>query len=467
MASFSVLVDSITETEKNAFSSGIDTQIKIIQDNDELVSFQDNLTFDQSFTTINLTTEKEPVAGPADDIKEDTPYLITIDGLEGLLRRDGGLAVYEGNYNYDGVHTVIPQSLNEEVENRRKFYFYKVGENQFKIRYGEAILDEPRPEDFDGGWWMYRVENTNDRTYYITSDSFDKAETFEIIRDEEGWYTFRVLNLPAPGHLGPWNPIIGFNKQRNRLILTYEEDEEYYDLKFKLLSEVNWEIQELGVEYLPPIYGPTRVDFAFRSILSNCSSATLTEEVGRVLTKSRTTAFSITEGISLFASAAYSAEVSIEVGGTTTIGGDIYGASQEIDYTVGVKVGVEYTASTTLNREREITEEESVSEEVSRIRTVELPPFTVVDVYDAIKSVNDIYIPFVLKYRLTGTYALDGKELSGNEIAQNLSNNNFSGLINSVNDTDVLFSLRGSAKMNTLFQSSSGALEIVNGCTNN
>ncbi|MBC2838628.1 hypothetical protein [Robiginitalea sp. SC105] len=467
LASFSVEVDSLNEMEKEAFENGIDTEVLIQEDGEELVFFQQNLIFDQTFRTIWLNTGKEPIGDPQLDVRENQPYLITVDGEEGLLRRGENFALDDPDYNWYGSHYVQNQPLEAQVEDNRKFYFVRITENQYKIRYGEAILDPNLDENFDAGWWGLHNSDTNDDgAYYITSETLDNSSTFELVKDTAGWFQLRFVDPPDPNtQESAWIPYLGFDSNKTSLILAREGDEDYRDFRFKLLTEVNWEFEDLGIEYLPPIFGPVSLDFAFRSVLTNCSSATLTEEVGRVVTKTRTTSFTLTEGISLFSSSTSSVESSIEVGAETSLGSDLYGGEVTGSVTAGVTLGFEVTTSLTLDREREITEEESVSEEVSRKRTIELPPFTVVEIYDAVRTIKDIYIPYVLKYRLTGTNAEDGRVLTGDEIAHNLENNNFSGLINTVNDTEVLFTLKGRAQMNSIFESSSGAKEILNGCT--
>ncbi|TRZ43158.1 hypothetical protein DMZ48_10725 [Robertkochia solimangrovi] len=466
LASFAVMVDSISDVEKEAFADGVSMKVVITRGDEELVQFEDRLIIDEHINTIPMEIENKAEM-PEVTLRENTSYLITIDGIDGLLRRGEGYSLDDPDYNWYNVNYVQIYNPEMPVQNYSKFYFLHVEGNRYKIRYGEAVL-ESYPEDFNSGWWGIHQSDTNDDgEYYITSVPEQEASIFEIETDEDGWKRLRLLDPPTPNPSdAEWLPYVGFDHQRASLIISYTGDEDYREIRFRVLSDIKWEVEALGVEYLAPIVGPVKLDFAFRSILTNCSSAKLTEQVGRTETKSRTNTFTLTEGISLFTSQQISTEVSIELGYEAKVGGEATGGSVTQSGTVGAKIGVELTSSQTLNLQREIKEEETETMEVSRIRTIELPPFTVVDIYDAVKSVDDVVIPFVLKYRIKGTYVEDDRELSGEEIVNQLENNWFDGLINDVNENNVLFTLSGNARMSSVFESSSGAFEIPDGCNN-
>lgn len=456
-AQFMVFTDSISEEEEMAFKNGIDLNLTI-QDNDiDLVSYQNNHAITHEFNTIILETEEEYIT-PQLVLKENEPYLITIDGENGLLRRGEG---YDLNNNYQSVNYVQSYPGGYAIPNNRKFFFYHIGDNKYKIRYGEALLDEIYVDDpdFNSGWFGLRQNNASDDYpdgWTIVSVNENEAVSFELVLDDNGWYKLRLVD----SELDVNNQFLDFGENGTKIIF----DENLPGFLFKFISDIVWEFEDLGIEYQTPIYGPVRLDFAYRSVLSNCSSAVLTESVGRVETRTRTHSTKLTEGIQLFSSVSGSTNVRAQIGVEGKVGSDAAGGSLTASTELEVSVNFAFSESQTTNTESEISNEESITIEVSRTRIIELPPYLVVDIYDAVKTIDDITIPYVLKLKVRGKFTEDNRELSGDEIVSQLRNNWFGGLIVQTNDNDVLITIRGESKMNSLFESSSGAYEILNGC---
>lgn len=458
IAIFSVHVDSITEATKLDFIEGVNTKILIEYDGNELVAFQDNIIIDASNRVLNLRTEKKALITPL-NLREEIPFLLIIEGQNGLLRKDGAF----GDDGNDGDPSHAIKGFNPEIEimPAEKFYFKKVNENRYKIRYGEAYEGTKLDENYTWGWMGVKEINIDNEEVALMDVGIDQAAEFEIIQDDEGWITFKLkVTNDLQGLSEDYkNTYMALNKKENRLI--FQKDNP--GSRMRIVTDVDWEVDDLGFEYQAPIIGPVRLDFAFRSVLTNCSSAQLTEEVGRVETKSRTTTFTTSESLEIFASVEYSAEIN----GSVTAGGEVgvpLVANGSVEATAGFTSGYSITTSATAKVERAFKTTETTTIEVSRIRTIVLPPFTVVDVYDAVKSVDNILIPYVTKLKISGKFK-NGLQLSGNDIVTQLRNNVFSGIISEVNEDYVIITLKGNAVMNSLFQSSTGVRDIPDGCS--
>tara|TARA_R110001606_G_scaffold94553_1_gene209569 strand:+ start:717 stop:2360 length:1644 start_codon:yes stop_codon:yes gene_type:complete len=458
-ARFEIPVDSLTENELNSFNNGVIMNIEIEYNDTNLVSFQDNWRFDENIQVLNLDTDKEAIKRPM-PITDGTPYLIRWKKLGGLLRRD--LAVDIPNWFHSEYSTSSTLTGDDgKIFYDFKYYFYSTGENKFKIRYGEAVLSQRILDEypnFKGGWWGLKEDDdsNNGSIYRVENVDESEAATFELIEYEDGNYSLRLVDS---SYEKVNNTLIKWFPFGNKLVF----DESNYGRtpdQFKLLADINWEVETLGVEYQQAVLGPTKLDFAFRSTLSNCSSATLTEQVGRVETKSSTTSVALTESIQMFASQKQTEGVTLDF--TIGASSDLYGF--EATEKLGYSFEVETTSSITSKNEIRTYADEVNSVEVSRVRTINLPPFTVVEVYDVVRSVENAYSPFIVKMKMSGISPDSGLALTGEEILFHLQNNYFDGIITEVNDNSILFTLSGTTQLDNIFESSTGAREILGEC---
>lgn len=485
LARFSLSVGDLTEEENLAFNSGVKIEVVVEDEGIELSSFQGTQILDSSNRIVNLKTDKKTIFPPI-SIGEGKPYLIVVYGGGSYLRkgeelrtppyRKGCNDLDDIRWNYvDGrERSSADIAFNNdpwtEIDLTR-FYFYHVEGNKYKIRFGEAVAIAEN-QIFTGGWMgvaracdRFYSDEQKEARFIINSVDESYAEVFEIIQDDDGWSKLRLASTD-PKFSDITNEFIRIDDAISTFTNRFMIDPNPGNVpafKFRILSAVNWEIQNLGTEYQAPINGPAKLDFAFRSVLKNCSSGVLTEEVGRTIEKTSITSFSSSESLELFSSS----EESVTISGSIEAGGKVglpIVAEGEVKITAGFSFEAKQSRSQTYGQERVWTDSDEYKVSVSRIRTLEMKPFTAVEVYDAIKSIDNVIIPFTIKTRLSGKFS-DGTSLSGLEISLQLRSNNFSGIVVEVGDNYVVATSRGTAFMDSLFEASSGAYEIPDGCS--
>ncbi|HYW94724.1 MAG TPA: hypothetical protein VE870_04000, partial [Bacteroidales bacterium] len=125
-----------------------------------------------------------------------------------------------------------------------------------------------------------------------------------------------------------------------------------------------------------------------------------------------------------------------------------------------------YTTSQTTTSENTWSESTTTTNEVSRVRTLQLLPYTAVDVYDAIKSVENVVTPFIQVLRISGHYKTSGQALTGPELVTQMQFNFVGGIISDINDNYIEVTLRGRAVMDQVFNATTEVNEIPGACDN-
>jgi hypothetical protein len=218
--------------------------------------------------------------------------------------------------------------------------------------------------------------------------------------------------------------------------------------------------------------GNVRASFAYSEVLSNCSPATLETSVGLSETRSTTSTFSTSGSLQLFSSLQLTAGVTIRADTKSSTGAEVEvkGAgkstySQEVSYGVELSLSASFTTSNTYTTENTWTEELQQSREVSRTRTIAVPPYTTLEVYDIIKSIDNVTIPFTQVLRIRSKDRRNNNlPLSGSEIVTQLLSNLTTSAIKRVGDDYVDITMRGNVKMDRLFNAYTTVLGDSTGC---
>jgi hypothetical protein len=258
-------------------------------------------------------------------------------------------------------------------------------------------------------------------------------------QDDDGWV--RVRPQGTAEYL-----VVG---QDGRITLSPTAD------RFRLITDdITWTVTDRGTTYHQPIKPPAQLDFAYAATIRNCSPAGLTETIGRTESRTQTTTFSTEESLQLFA------------GYELTIGASI---GLEVGLSVAAKVTAELsfqhtlTVSATQTSSNTFTEESSKTTEVSRTRALDVPAFTAVEAYDAVRTIKNFRVPFTQVYRFSGTYQ-DGTPLTGAEILSQMLFNLVEGVPTAVGAQHVDIGIRGSALVDQMFEAESQVRELPGGC---
>jgi hypothetical protein len=471
---FNILNDSLTPEEKEDFKNGVMTEIEIYDGQQLLASYSGEIDLDDSNNPISFETDLDYIPKPI-SLKKDLPYLM-------MFRYEwGGL-----NYPSDGVNT-MESSLSDllfevrpfdpiEMGPLQSFYFRHVEGNRYNIRLPAICQDfegnviECPPNNFVGyqeissGGWITMVESSSTpevfRPYLEVSEANSQVAEFELVENEDGW--IEMFYIDGNSKLQPWTDWVNGNLWFGNGLAGD------INAEIRLVSDnVSYNLEDLGTRYYEPIIPAVKADFAFWSTISNCSSTSITEEVGRIQTITRETSMATTESLQLFSSETLAISGTIEVGFEAQAGGGeaTGGSYAQINGKVSVTAGGEWSTTTTRTTERMIQETVTEEIEVSRLRTVSVAPYSGIEVFDYIKKVDNVRIPFIKTYKITGRDKFFNSDLSGEELVSLFVGNLFGGVISRVEQDYIEVTIRGYSLTNSFFESFSGANDLANPCS--
>ncbi len=443
IATLSIPKDDLTSQVIDQFDGGVSATITIQDENaGELASVSDNVRVDSSNEPLRVTTDL-PALYPELKIKEETPYLIQAitddEDVHTLLYK----FVYDPGYE-TGLDPILYREFDANELATFSFYFESVNgsDSLFYLKMQPDIVNTPVYIRMSGPGNLY--------CYYVTDVAQANYDYYKFVvkADENGLVKIRPLSgNPIGKHVtGVYGSQVSYS----------DSPDEYISVRI-VAANITWEVEDRGTEFSPPILPPAKLDFAYKSILKNCSSATLTESVGKSETQSKSYTVGTEESVSLYSS--HTASVSL----STTVETSAKFFGQGVDISVEATAGYEYTTSKTTTETN--TWEETVTEEVeiSRVRDIELQPFTAVEVFDAIQTLENVKVPFVQILRIRGNY--NGTDpLSGPEIASQLLANQFSGVVSNIQNDYVEISIKGTSVIEKFFEVESEVNEIIGAC---
>lgn len=454
IGTLAIAADNLTAAQLSQLANGVSVNIKISDNNGtQLTEYNGNADIDASNKPLTLTTQ-QPKIFPELGIKAGVPYyiqaitdevnaknkLLTLVGAGGTSSAfDGIINLYD--YNYINSNNVL---------DRAKYYFHPLGGNQYNISVKSATLNNNNAN-------YLKVDNTSGMLrpaiHFGANPGNDDNFIFELGWDENGRIKIKPVNY-AP---------LSFQVTNNSTVpvtvaVNVSNSADTY-LPFRIVAaNVQWNVADRGTEYNAPIAPAAVLEFAYKSTLENCSPATLTQTVGS--NKSETKSFKIgtEESLQLFTS--HTASVSVTTG--VEAGFNLFGAdaTASVSTTVGYAYTTSVTATTTNTWEQTIENTVAVSVE----REIQVPPFTALEVYDAIQTINDVKMPFVQKIRVQGSYDGMGSNLSGNEIVSQLLANQFDGVITAVGNDYADITIKGTATIGKYFVAKTRSGELKGRC---
>lgn len=440
VATLSISASDLTDAIKKQFSDGVSATIKILgAESEQLASFSDNVKVDHSNNPVNVDTEL-PRNFPKLVIDPETPYFIQAITDDDAVKNK--LYFLQLDYVREaGLDPIVFKDYYEEGKEYFKFYFEPLNDSVYHVKMivpGRApfYLNMSGP----GNFYSYYVEKQAD----INKDIFK----YVVKRDESGLIKIRPLSgNPLGKNVTSWyGPQVAYSKSPDA----------YIPVRL-VAANITWSVEDRGTEFNKPILPPTKLDFAYKSILKNCSPAVLTETVGKSESQTKSYTVGTQESLELYSS--HTASVDVTAGAETEA--NLFG--QKATVSMEVSVGYSYTTSSTNTSTNTWEETVEETQEISRIRDVEIPAFTAVEVFDAIQVLENVKMPFVQKIRVRGKYnAVDA--LTGEDIVSQLLANQFDGVVSSVEQDYVEISIRGTATINNFFEVESQVNELLGEC---
>jgi hypothetical protein len=442
LATFKVGVETLSQAEVDDLADGTDLTVTVRDSSGtELAQKTNSIPINSSSQPLSMTTTL-PKLYPQFGIMPGVPYHIQVirDGhtADGQLFRVISLpdASNDGDVELDGNFDIN----NSDQFDEYSFYFESTGVDD--VYFITVTVDGNGPYYLYNGVSNLRVTDT-------APDSANPEEQyrFGITRDENGLLKVEVmLDNASDGFLDAYE----FD---SRIV----EGSDYLPLR-AFAANIDWDVQDFGPRFADPIIPPAKLDFAYRVVLENCSSATLTETVGALRSETRTTTVGTEESFELFSSSEQSTSVSTSL--------EIGGAFKAISASASVEVtnSFSYTTSTTQTSTNTWQETDSFTDEVSFERQVDLQPFTAVEAYDSLARFENVKMPFVQRLRVRGSYN-GAITLTGDEIVSQLMANQFGGVVTTVGPDYVDISIRGTAEIANYFEAFRAVVEIPEACS--
>ena len=426
LAILSIHRTELSSSDSMNFAQGVALNVIIMDSTQQqLAVYSANKhVVDDSNVPINLNTNL-PFIPPTLYFEESLAYLLQPENLLGVITSTSETVYSDGLF--------VGDSLEQQ------FYFIKVQNtpNTFLIKH----------LGYSNGEYMYYEVGQN----YMNLRDADPDE-FVFEPDENGWIKIRHKNT---GKLLFLTTILG----SQRLSLSTS------GMRFRIISDVNWEIEDRGTNYNQPIMGRARASFAYQETLQNCSQGELETSVGNSDSRTTTWTYSSSESLQLFSSLTLSAGTTIRGEVKAKIGGDNYGKSLEVTVGGEVRFDASYTTSSTTTTENTWSEQEQTMTEVSRVRTFKVPPYTYVEISDLVKSIDNVTIPYtqVLRIRAKDRRNND-KPLSGQQIIQQLVSNLTSTVVKLIGSDFVDITIRGDIKMDRIMHAYTTVVEDTTRC---
>ncbi len=431
LAVLKLTVEDLTDTERDAFAAGVAVDIVIVDAAQAPLGelHETSRVLDDSNLPVGISTTL-PSLGPPLVLKPGVPYLLQPEGLAGVMTSFASDAYT--------VSAWIPNSPQQQ------FYFtVKAGSpdpNTYLVEHQAGYAEGTSWTVDPGTKWIYLSGGG-------TPAPAGGPHGFVLEQDEDGWVRVRVEGtsdyVSVSGEGGGVLKAVATEPSRFRLIT----------------DDIRWALADRGTVYHDPIVPPAQVDFAYEATIRNCSEATLTETVGRAETRTRTPTTTTSESLQLFSSD--------EVGGSIKVGVEVGASVQgvgEVSGSVEVTGNYTYTTSETTTTENTLSESTETASEVSRTRELALPPHSAVEVYDAVRTIRNVRIPFSQVLRITATYKSSGAVLTGPEILTQLRFNGVEGVPAEIGANYLDLSLRGQVVVDQMMEAETDAKDIPGAC---
>ena len=437
LAILSLHNEDLTAEERAAFGAGVAATLTILDEAKAVLATVDysQLVLDDRNVPWTISTDLEHISKPV-ALRSDLPYLIQWTGSDNVVEQSG----------HDNVD---PDCAYDPENALQQFYFHPVSglTDVYTVwvdRYGE--LQE----------WIVLPEDTT-RRIYCNTDLLPNPLQVTLEQDEDGYVKIKdhdsglYVDIHASEGWGEYLyfPDTGFEK-------------------FRLISDhVTWSVIDRGTIYNQPIMPPARLDFAYSGTLRNCAPTTLEETIGRAESRTTTTSFSTTEAFQMFSSQTSTMGLTVGIEVQANLGIDVEGVGElgeEVSVSEEIEMSESYTYSQTSSHEVTWNDSVETTTEVSRVRTITVPAYTAVDVYDAVKTIDNVTVPFTQQIRISGVDKDTQEPLTGEEIQSQMLFNFVGGLITAVGDTYVDFTLRGIAHIDHAFEATTNVENIDGAC---
>ena len=448
--------DELDDTLENELKDGVAVQVTVRDENDAVLATQDfaKLSFKPS------PDEEEINADGLDDLFAEVSLRPDLKYYVQLVDKDNNVIGAPSSQRYPATGINPPTDIrlrgtlnySEEPDLLESFTTY-----HFERIPGNEEFFSIAVHDGDNIHYLYMLNgilHIQSRGNLAANGGNTNVVDFPV-------YWFKI-EKDGPGLFkivprGTENPLV-VSGSNFVVANTSEPDEPNY---FRiLLFDIDWDIQAVEARFSNPIMPPSGTNSAYNSTLRNCSSGTLTQTVGETTT------------ITTTQTAGWEETMSVSTTNTGSVSVTISHEAETKFFGTGGKTSGSITGSYEYSKERTDTNTKSGSlstensVQVSVSREVGVPPGTAIAVADIYQQYENIKVPFVQRFRISGNYQEDNSPLNGQEILTQFAFNSFNGVVTAVEAEFIEVTVRGNTTIDRIIQTSTESRDILNACNN-
>jgi hypothetical protein len=221
--------------------------------------------------------------------------------------------------------------------------------------------------------------------------------------------------------------------------------------------DISWTVQSIGTDIVSPVLPAAQTGFSFNSTLKNCGNGTLEQTVGADFSEQRLNTIGWEESISINNSSTQSISATVGVEFDAKFFG--FGAT----YSASVTGSLEWSQTVTSENSNYASETVTKQENYFSSRTITVPSGSASLVYDAYQFYENVRVDYVQRLRLSGIDE-EGTPLTGNQIMSLFQFTRFNGVVNTIEDQSVVFTLRGHSVLDKFIETQSNVQDVPANC---
>ncbi len=429
----------------------------IMTDPEATVSFLSN----PNARTVNATSLVKTTEHATINLSENTTYYIQSMNPDGSP--DNNAWRHLDTPGFDQVITANVAQFNGNEPDRGFTFIPIPGEfNTFAIRnkassrFVRMGLLSITTSSWAGGHWGPYLSTLNNFAGVVSHTDYDHYK-FKFQQTDDGSYIIRAVGLANDSI----NQIPGFGLSASNWVVNTVNGIRYDDepRTWRLISTtIDWDVQNIGTNFLEPILGPAQTAFGFNSTLTNCGQGSLSQTVGTEINEQKEETVGWEESLSFTSTSTTS--ISATVGVEFEAG--FFGASAS--YSASVTAGYDHTQSETQTSSEWLSKTKTDTENLFSERTVTVPSGSASLVYDVYQFYDNTLVNFVQRLRISGIDSKTGLALSGEEIQSQFHFSGFNGVISAVESTSIVITLRGTTLLNKIFKTESSVQDVAANC---
>lgn len=451
--------DTLDDTIESELKDGVAVQVTVRDVNDAVLATQDftKLSFKPSPEDEEIGAEGLDDLFAEISLRSDLKYYVQVVNKENeVIAAPGSQGYLVENSVSRGMQVMTDLNYAEDPEyfdNFTTYYFEKIPNNEGY--YSMAVKNENDIHYLymSGTRLNIQTRENLERNVTNTNVEFFTNYWFKIIKEGPGFFSIVPFDTVNPLVISGSNFVIASNNSPT--------DPNYFRI---LLFDIDWDVQVVDSQFSKPIMPPSATNSAYNSTLRNCSSGTLTQTVGESTTIGTTQVAGYEETMSVSTTNTAGVEVSVQVAYEAEAKFFGSGTKQSISGSITGSYEYSKTATETNTRSESLSTEKSV--EVSVSREVGVPPGTAIAVADIYQQYQNIRVPFVQKFRISGKYQENDIPLTGQEISTQFAFNSFTGVITEVDAEYIEVTVRGNTIIDRIIETSTETRDIANSCTN-